>query len=78
MPLLTARDGRRLSKRDKDLDLGRLRLTHRPEALVGWLAWQAGLLERRQDISPRELAGEFSWEKLKKQEICVDLADLLG
>ncbi len=78
VPLLTARDGRRLSKRDKDLDLGRLRLTHRPEALVGWLAWQAGLLPRQEAISPRELAEAFSWEKLKKQEISVDLADLLG
>ena len=78
VPLLTARDGRRLSKRDKDLDLGRLRLTHRPEALVGWLAWQAGLLPRQEAISPWELAEAFSWEKLKKQEICVDLADLLG
>lgn len=39
MPLLLAPDGRRLSKRDEDLDLGLLRTRMRPERLVGALAF---------------------------------------
>lgn len=72
VPLLVAPDGRRLSKRDKDLDLGVLRQNLRPEQLIGTLAYSAGLLDRNEAISARELAGEFSWEKLKKQDICLD------
>ena len=69
VPLLLAPDGRRLSKRDKDLDLGQLRQRLTPEALIGSLAHSAGLLERNEPISARELAGEFSWEKLEKDFI---------
>lgn len=72
VPLLVAPDGRRLSKRDKDLDLGVLRQNLRPEQLIGTLAYSAGLLDRNVAISAAELAGEFSWEKLKKQDICLD------
>ena len=38
VPMLLAPDGRRLSKRDRDLDLGQLRQRITPEALVGTLA----------------------------------------
>ena len=72
VPLLVAPDGRRLSKRDKDLDLGVLRQNLRPEQLIGTLAYSAGLLDRNVPVSAMELAGEFSWEKLKKQDICLD------
>ena len=69
VPLLLAPDGRRLSKRDKDLDLGQLRQHLTPEQLLGSLAHTAGLLERYTPISAVELATEFSWEKLKKDDI---------
>ena len=72
VPLLTAPDGRRLSKRDLDLDLGALRLRMTPEQLIGSLACTAGLLDKPQAISARELAGEFSWNKLKKENIRMD------
>ena len=77
VPLLLAPDGRRLSKRDKDLDLGQLRLRLKPEALIGSLAHTAGLLERYEPISARELATAFSWEKLKKEDIFLNAAQLL-
>ena len=72
VPLLTAPDGRRLSKREKDLDLGALREAYRPEELLGRLAHLAGLLERPEAISARELAGVFSWEKVPRDPIVVD------
>ena len=69
MPLLVAPDGRRLSKRDKDLDLGTLRLHKKPEEIIGALAHSSGLLDRYTPISAGELSGEFSWEKLKTDNI---------
>jgi glutamyl-tRNA synthetase len=71
VPMLLAEDGRRLSKRDRDLDLGILRQQMKPEELIGWLAHTAGLIEKRETISARELATEFAWSKLKKDAICL-------
>ena len=69
VPMLLAPDGRRLSKRDKDLDLGYLRQHLSPEQLIGILAYSAGLIEREEAISAKELATRFSWEKLKGDAI---------
>lgn len=69
VPLLLSGDGRRLSKRNKDLDLGYLRGHATAEAVLGSLARAAGLLERPVRISARELVGEFSWKKLRKEPI---------
>ena len=72
VPMLLAPDGRRLSKRDRDLDLGQLRNRTTAPALLGILAYSAGLIDRRAAISARELSEEFSWHKLKKEDICLD------
>jgi glutamyl-tRNA synthetase len=69
VPMLLAPDGRRLSKRDKDLDLGYLRQYLMPEQVIGTLAYSAGLIDREETISARELATQFSWEKLKGDAI---------
>ncbi len=69
VPLLLAPDGRRLSKRDKDLDLGVLRSRMTAEALIGSLACTAGLLPEAVPISAAELKAEFSWNKIKKESI---------
>ncbi len=77
VPMLMAPDGRRLSKRDRDMDLGYLQNHTTPERLIGILAQAAGLTETAQPISARELAGEFSWEKMEKNELCPDISALL-
>ena len=69
VPMLLAPDGRRLSKRDQDQDLGQLRLRLKPEELIGRLAHAAGLLERFEPISAEEVAAQFSWEKLHGEAI---------
>jgi len=69
VPMLLAPDGRRLSKRDRDLDLGELRKRVTPEQLIGVLAFASGLIDRNSPISAKELAGEFSWDKLKGDSI---------
>lgn len=77
VPMLLAPDGRRLSKRDKDLDLGYLRRHVRPEQLLGALAFSAGLISRKEAISATELTGEFSWDKLQTDAIYLDFSALL-
>ena len=72
VPMLLAPDGRRLSKRDRDLDLGILRQRMTPEALLGSLAFSAGLIDQSVPVSARELAGEFSWHKLRKDAIYLE------
>ena len=69
VPMLLAPDGRRLSKRDKDLDLGYLRRHLTPEALLGTLAFSARLIDKETPISAQELAKEFSWNKLQGDAI---------
>ena len=65
VPLLVAPDGRRLSKREKDLDLGALRERGaRPERVVGVLAAAAGLCDPGTDVTPNELIGLFTWDKI--------------
>ncbi len=76
VPLLLSSDGRRLSKRDRDMDLGYLRSRADAEALLGALAHAAGLLARPERISARELIGEFSWERLKKDPIYLKTEEL--
>ena len=72
VPMLLSPDGRRLSKRDKDLDLGILRQKMSAEQLLGLLAFSAGLIDQKVAISAQELSREFSFQKLKKEDIFVD------
>ena len=76
VPMLLAPDGRRLSKRDKDLDLGELRKRLTPEQLIGNLAYAAGLTEKYEPVSARELARHFRWETLRGDSIYLDAEHL--
>ncbi len=78
VPMLLAPDGRRLSKRDRDLDLGALRQRLKPQQLIGELAFAAGLIEQREALSAKELAGIFSWDHLRGEAIFLDAAALGG
>ena len=73
IPLLVAPDGRRLSKRDQDMDLGYLRSHRTAPEILGSLACASGILDHYEPVSAEELVGEFSWEKLKKEPICLNL-----
>ena len=77
VPMLLAPDGRRLSKRDKDLDLGYLREHTTPEHLLGVLAHAAGLLDAPVSISAAELAQHFSFEKIQGDAIYLDAKTLI-
>ena len=76
VPLLTAPDGRRLSKRDRDLDMGALRERFgTAERLLGWLAGVTGIAP---DIAPRtagQLAELFTWNAVRAHRDDVTIWD---
>ena len=78
VPMLLAPDGRRLSKRDRDLDLGQLQKWVTAETLLGTLAYSAGLIDRNIPISAKELTGEFDWKNLKGDAIYLDVCAFEG
>ena len=73
VPMLLAPDGRRLSKRDRDLDLGELRKRMTAEELIGHLAFAAKLIKKDAPISAAELASQFNWDKLQGDSIYLQL-----
>ena len=73
VPMLTDRQGRKLSKRDADLDLGALRRERQPQEVIGLLAAACGLLDRYEPVSPRELIPAFSWEKISREDMIPDM-----
>ncbi len=73
LPLLVDGSGRRLSKRDADLDMSTLRRQFSPQELTGRLAWLAGLLDEPKSAEPWDLIPLFSWAKVPKKDIVVRL-----
>ena len=71
IPMLMAPEGRRLSKRDQDLDMGALRLRLKPEQILGVLGQAAGIVPTADPISAAELASQFRWEQVRGREIVV-------
>ncbi|MDO5142625.1 MAG: tRNA glutamyl-Q(34) synthetase GluQRS [Eubacteriales bacterium] len=69
IPLLCDHDGRRLSKRDEDLDLGLLRARFTPAQVIGALACAAGLIDRPEPVAAHELIAGFSWDALPRHDL---------
>lgn len=70
-PLLVAADGRKLSKRDGDLNMDYFRVRCTPEQLVGILAALGGLQETPSPVKAAELIKDFSWDKVPKEDIII-------
>ena len=68
-PLLVAPDGRKLSKREGDLNMEALRQKYTPEQLTGKLAKLAGLRPTAAPVTAAELAADFSWDKVPRADI---------
>lgn len=72
IPLLMAPDGRRLAKRDKDLDLTTMRQQYdSPEPIIGYLAYLAGQIPKAEPISTTELAKIFNPKLIPTDNIAV-------
>lgn len=77
-PLLLAPDGRRLSKRDGDLEIASLRERGvSSEEIVGHVATWAGQIDAPQPMTAAELANVFDLEKVPTDDLVVSL-DSLG
>ena len=73
VPLLLAPDGRRLAKRDRDLELGQLREMYTAPQLVGRLAFAAGLIPEYAPVTPGELLPLFAWTKVPRGDMVFSL-----
>lgn len=66
IPLLMSPSGRRLSKRDHDLDLGVMRKRYgHPGPIIGMLASAVGLAEPGEEVLPQDLVSRFSWDVIR-------------
>ena len=79
VPLLVAADGKRLSKRERSLDMAHLRQRCRPEEILGELAFAAGITAKNEPVSARELVPLFSFDRLPRENIhlTADFCDFL-
>lgn len=68
-PLLLARDGRRLSKRERDLNLDALRGRYAPEEIIGKLARLAGIHPSGEPIAAADLLASFDWNAVPAHDI---------
>lgn len=69
IPLLMDAQGRRLAKRDKDLDLSTLSRRFTPADILGMLAASAGIIEENRPMTLKQLIPLFRWEKVKRGDI---------
>ena len=69
IPLLTDAHGRRLAKRDRDLDLSVLAKRLRPEEILGALAFSAGLQEEPRPRTLEALLPDFSWARVRRDDV---------
>lgn len=71
IPLLMDSHGRRLAKRDRDLDLSALSRRMTPADILGMLAFSVGLLEEGRPMTLEELIPCFQWSKIGQHDVCL-------
>ncbi len=69
IPLLVDAQGRRLAKRDRDLDLTALARRFSPEEILGMLAFSAGLIPEIRPMTLEQLIPEFAWAKCNREDL---------
>lgn len=73
VPLLVTPQGRRLSKRERDLELGALQQRMYPEELIGKLLYRCGALAYDEPISADDAARCFSWQNVRSEDVTLQL-----
>lgn len=69
IPLLTDSHGRRLAKREHDLDLSSLSRRYTAQELLGMLAFCAGIIDEDRPMPLEKLVAAFDWTKVKREDI---------
>lgn len=71
LPLICNATGRRLSKRDPELDMAHLRAKFTPQQIIGLAARLAGLNPDGAPANPTDLLSDFSLEKIPATPIVI-------
>lgn len=69
IPLLMDGEGRRLAKRDRDLDLSALSKRMTAQQILGLLAFSAGILPENRPAELSELIKLFDWKQIGTQDL---------
>ena len=72
-PLLVDAQGRRLSKRDKDLGMDVLRSNFSPQEVIGKIMALCGFVPHGQSLSLDDALELFDWSKMPKADIVAEL-----
>ncbi|MCQ2381289.1 MAG: tRNA glutamyl-Q(34) synthetase GluQRS [Acidaminococcaceae bacterium] len=72
IPLFKIADGRRLAKRDGDLDMGTLRKKYSAEDIIGYIAWQVGFIDKWEKMNKSEFLSVFEIDKLPMNDIVLN------
>ena len=70
IPLIVNEQGKRLSKRDKDLDMGYFRKNCTSEEIIGKIMFMCGFIEKEEKISLPEAVSLYDEKKLPAEDIC--------
>lgn len=73
LPLLVGEDGHRLSKRNRDIDMGFLRENFSREELIGKILFLSGCIEKEEKISIEEAVAVFDWKRVTDEDIFVEM-----
>lgn len=73
LPLLVGEDGHRLSKRNRDIDMGFLRENFSREELIGKILFFSGCIEKEEMISIEEAVAVFDWKRVTDEDIFVEM-----
>ena len=68
-PLLVDAQGRRLAKRDRDLDLSALAQRFTPAEVLGMLAFSAGLIPENRPVTLEKLIPLFDWGRVRREDL---------
>ena len=69
IPLLVDAQGRRLAKRDRDLDLSALAQRFTPAEVLGMLAFSAGMIPENRPVTLEKLIPLFDWGRVKREDL---------
>lgn len=76
VPLLLDAKGERLAKRHQSCELRALREQgKRPEDIIGYLGWVAGLQMRPEPCLPENLVCRFGWDRLPRADVSLPSPD---
>lgn len=69
IPLIVTQDGRRLSKREHDMNMGELQKKYSATQIIGYVMYLCGFISEPDSLSLSEALSLFDWEKIPQEDI---------